>query len=241
MKTRFITLLAAFAALIGSVSCTNNSGKDEIIYYSFATVNKNGANDNSKLTYITDDARLLIPDSPAPAAFKAREGQRVVLYFSIQKEEDELTQTTQIKLYQIDTNVVIGNTAIVSGSEALADLGVEGVSVNTSPYTPQTTPKYLNIYVGFNANKHEKHDFTLALNTQDTGDEKELKLTLAHKSNGDVSSLDYWQWVSFPVEPFLDRLEGKSRAAINVKTRMNGNQVFYLATPNSGSKCIQVK
>ena len=90
MKTRLITLLAAFAALISSVSCTNNSGKDEIIYYSFATVNKNGANDNSKLTYITDDARLLIPDSPAPAAFKAREGQRVVLYFSIQKEEEEI-------------------------------------------------------------------------------------------------------------------------------------------------------
>ena len=237
MKNHIFTVFAVLALGLGVSSYSLNSyTPSDPIYFSFATTSLNGASDNSKITFYTDDMRLLVPNETITSKFKAKEGKRVGLYFSLPSTTTADDVVTSIKIYQIDTSIIIGNTVSLETLEDIVVSGNDRVSINTTPNPPCVTEKFVNLYVIVNASDIKKHTFTLAHDTSKPGTDKELNFTLIHKANGDISSLEYSSWVSFPLSGFTSELAGKDQIAIDINTRMNGLQTLHLALPKQETK-----
>lgn len=227
MKRIFI--IAAMMLPLFAVSCNKHINDTDTYpdYYSFVTAEMQ---DGKLLRFRTDDGRTMVPDNYT--SLNLTDNQRVVIYFDLVNEEDKDKDDALIRLLNIDRDVVIAKSAIVADEDAAKALGDNGTSVNLSPNRPQLTAKYFNIYLGFNADKPEKHDFTMAFIESSANDSKVLDLTVCHNDNSDTSSIDWWTWVSFPVDEFASLYEGKDKVRISIKTRMSGVQTIELPVPN---------
>lgn len=232
MKTR--TLL--FAALAVFASCSideeNNPGMQ---YYSFVTVNQDkiGAD---KTSFTTDDEKELIPDNLS-GPLKIGDGERAMAFFYLAdpKQAEQLDQLNDVHivLRQIDTNVVISQTARVADMDAAFEMGNNGLSLNLNPYYPQTTQKYFNFYVCVNATNLSAHKFYLvhADDAKDTSDD--LHLTLVHDDGNDTSYAEHWFWLSFPVDDFSDLFGDRKNAVVSLKTRTEGIQEVTIPLPGT--------
>lgn len=218
-------VISTLALLLMAGGCDKLGGGAKMTpdYYSFATLHLDEENPDA-CTFMNDAGKTLIPEEFRVSATRLRDGQRMVVFFDALEDvgpghdKDNL----RIKVYRVDTCVTVGATAVVETQDGLREFGTNGTSVNLAPNYPQSSGKYFNIYVGYNAGDPSAHSFTLAHVLDDPGEGRFLNLVLCHEDNGDTSPREYWEWLSFPVADFEERLEGKSRVKIAIKTRTSG-------------------
>ena len=230
---RISTIFAGFALALAALSCNKQFDRVDTNpdYYSFVTVQKEG---NTVSRFVTDDGRTLVPKNVK--SLNLADGQRLVIFFDLVNQADKDAPDAEIRLLGMDTDVEIGTSAVVADRAAATALGDNGTSINYYPNRPQVSAKYFNIYVGYNADKPEAHDFTLAyIEDEADASSKVLELVLCHNDNGDTSEREWWTWVSLPIEEFADLYKGKEKVRINIKTRMNGIQSVELPVPSLGS------
>lgn len=227
-----INLLLAFVPMLLMTSCKDKMNPSDMYpdYYSFVAA---GVQDSKVVRFTTDDGRTLVPENAL--SLNLVDNQRVLIYFDLVNKDDKDKTDAQIKLFSINKDVEVGKSVKAADADAVKALGDNGTSINYYPNTPQVTKAYFNIYVGFNAEKPELHEFTLAFDESAKNDSKVLELTLCHNDKGDSSSKEWWTWLSFPVDEFSDLYAGKEKVRINIKTRMNGIQSIELPVPQLDS------
>lgn len=154
---RISTIFAGFALALAALSCNKQFDRVDTNpdYYSFVTVQKEG---NTVSRFVTDDGRTLVPKNVQ--SLNLADGQRLVIFFDLVNQADKDAPDAEIRLLGMDTDVEIGTSAVVADRAAATALGDNGTSINYYPNRPQVSAKYFNIYVGYNADKPEAHDFT---------------------------------------------------------------------------------
>lgn len=208
-------------------SCKEDKNPVSPNFYSFVTAQF----ENGKFANMTTDGgRVLCPtNSFVP---RVSDGQRFVAYYYFPDYKDIDKDNANVEIVAVDYDVELGTSKFVADEAELKALGTEGTSFfHSGFYYPTMTPKFINIYVFFNASKPEKHKFTLARVESDDNDGRILDLTLCHDNGGDTGSQDWYTWISLPVDSFKDLLDGKDRVRVNIKTRMNGIQALELMVP----------
>lgn len=233
MKKVFFYLLLA-ATPLSMTSCDNDNGQDwdRPESYAFATVMEVEAEkasdeeegDNKDHLYFKLDNNLTftVGENKSNADYSTLEaGERVIVGVTLcDSDSDEYDHSAE--LYDIE-KVFLGQNIEVTTqeeSDAIADHAATNVSKQAT-----LTYGYLNLFVEFSSEDIKNVEFYLVENLiAEEADESEksyLSLELRFDdASGDekASATEYQSYVSFDMESYREKLEGKDGVALRVKT-----------------------
>lgn len=223
-------MAAVALPLIFATSCLEEEDNydDYAHFYGFAKVRESTVA-NVKYMFETDENHMLIPvNFPTTSELKLREGQRTMLYFNAVDTTKLGDPELDIKLFRLDTNVVIGATAFVSDQKELDAYANHSLEIDFAYNHPVVTGKYINLFVGYPDSHKTPHSFTLIHDSSNPGTSKTARLVLRHNSGDDLSYNMEWKWFSFPIEEFEEIIKDKDNIEIVFKTFNYGEQTIAL-------------
>ena len=216
MRRLFTFILLAAVMAVVLAGCNRNEPEKAEAYYScFARTSL-----ASGLDYVLENGQIFHAGKNNIDRYIPREGRRIWMVFST--AEDLSQHEVNIRLFQVDTTVKIGESLIVPSAEDIPALGKDKIDVMLSPHEPYVSPEYINLKVHYTGINGYLHNFYLV---QDASKYSILDEYLAFQE--EVNDVD--QWVCFPVAPFKDMFEGKSGIRIEIDTQKYGVQYITLS------------
>lgn len=223
MRRLFAFILPVALAVVLAGCNRNEPEKAEAYYSCFARTSL-----ESGLDYVLENGQIFHAGKNNIDRYIPREGRRIWMVFST--AEDLSQHEVNIRLFQVDTTVKIGESLIVPSAEDIPALGKDKIDVMLSPHEPYVSPEYINLKVHYTGINGYLHNFYLV---QDASKysilDEYLELKLVHDDGGDEKFYDVDQWVCFPVAPFKDMFEGKSGIRIEIDTQKYGVQYITLS------------
>lgn len=219
-----IRISAVLATVLLAASCYKAKYDEGADYFNFVTVVNEKA-DGSAYHFETDAGIILNPTTNK-TTYKGRDGKRLVAYFSFDGNYKDGDKECDIKLFSVDTLVKIGNSVRIETNKnnELDSFGTDPLSVSLNPYGPTASEKYLNLYVGYNPDKRDKHNFSLVSIADEDTDQLSMKVILCHDDGEDQGALQQWQWMSFPLEDLKPYLGTRKQLSLALTSTYTGYQ-----------------
>lgn len=231
---RFALFLLAIVTALGFASCNDTDG-DYPAVLSFVTVQTSEA-DASAYYFVRDDGTTLYPgDKSRIPGYSPEQDARAVIYYNL-LQTPAAGYSHNIAPYAV-SDVRIGHTSIVTTQEELDALG--HAKTDFDPSYCQLTERFFNLRIGYFASLPAQHTFALIRNdVPDTASGQTesgyLRLELRHNAGNDPAGYFRRDWISFPVDPFREALEGVKGVLIRVETVGYGTQYIRLELPEKG-------
>lgn len=231
-KLLFGTVVSAMAIL--NTSCLDNGDYNEYLpeLYTYATVSKSSENATSEQDSLSTDIYFTMDNNQTFAISENKSsidykklsvGRRVITGVTLKSSYEETFDYTATLFEVVD--VVSGkNRVVVTQSESDA---IRNDYLSFIATTATLTNGYLNIYAGFSAMSQEIVDFYLVENLTGeitpggaNSDYLNLELRFSRATNG---SVNFEKYISFDMESFREKLEGKKGINLSVKTLKSGD------------------
>ncbi|HAZ04697.1 MAG TPA: hypothetical protein DCY97_21400 [Marinilabiliales bacterium] len=174
------TFIALFTLSLGFAFTSCNSDDDSVTYwYNYGTYIETMSN-NQGFVVELDSGDTLVPSQIDYLADELEDSSRVMAYFSIDSETENVIHSGYLELYRVLTKDIIQLT-----EENQDSIGNDGVSVNEN--TIWLTEYHLNVVFSYYGGSIT-HYINLVKPIQDTvDDEGRLILELRHNNNNDPS------------------------------------------------------
>jgi hypothetical protein len=203
-------------------ACNDRDDEDHAIDYlvNFATVDN--PNQETTFNFVLDDLTRLSTASSAIAYYRPKDGQRVILNYSIisnKPEGAEYKHDIRINdVYEVLTKGIFSISPATEDSIGNDEIHIERIWVGSD---------YLNVefaYPGYN----KTHYINLVSDNAKTYTDGKIHLEFRHNDNSDYPNYDKWGYVSFDLKSLKQTGKNSVDLVIHTNEFRTGKQTYTL-------------